>query len=51
MGGVTASILFLALVHAGFVRSQLSLYDGSWTQWASKYADRPEMRPKRTELA
>jgi len=50
MKGVTAGILFLALAHAGYTRGQLSLYDGSWTEWASRYADRPDMRPKRTDM-
>jgi 3-mercaptopyruvate sulfurtransferase SseA len=40
--GVTASIVFLALEVSGF-RSQKSLYDGSWTEWASRHADNKDM--------
>jgi len=40
--GVTASIVFLALEVSGF-RSQKSLYDGSWTEWAARHADNKDM--------
>ena len=36
--GVTAAILFLALTRLG--KTDLSLYDGSWSEWGM-YADLP----------
>jgi 3-mercaptopyruvate sulfurtransferase SseA len=40
--GVTASILFLALEASGFP-SKKSVYDGSWTEYASRHANDLEM--------
>lgn len=34
--GVTASILWLALVAIGVAEDALTLYDGSWSEWATK---------------
>jgi 3-mercaptopyruvate sulfurtransferase SseA len=42
MVGVTACILFLALEASGFP-SKKSVYDGSWTEYASRHADDPNM--------
>jgi 3-mercaptopyruvate sulfurtransferase SseA len=43
--GVTASILYLALEASGFP-SKKSLYDGSWTEYAARNADKPDMIAK-----
>jgi len=40
--GVTASILFLALEASNF-SSKLSLYDGSWTEYAARHANSADM--------
>ena len=42
IGGVTASILFLALEASEFP-SKKSVYDGSWTEYASRHANDPDM--------
>jgi thiosulfate/3-mercaptopyruvate sulfurtransferase len=34
--GVTASILWLALVAIGVPEARLTLYDGSWSEWATR---------------
>jgi len=40
--GVTASIIFLALEASNF-SSTLSLYDGSWTEYAARHANSADM--------
>jgi thiosulfate/3-mercaptopyruvate sulfurtransferase len=40
--GVTAGILFLALEASGFP-SKKSIYDGSWTEYATRHANDPDM--------
>jgi thiosulfate/3-mercaptopyruvate sulfurtransferase len=38
--GVTGSLLLFSLVERGLVsEDQISLYDGSWTEWASRESD------------
>jgi 3-mercaptopyruvate sulfurtransferase SseA len=44
--GVTASILYLAMEASGFP-SNRSVYDGSWTEYASRHANKPDMIVKR----
>ena len=46
--GVTASILFLALEASEFPSKQ-SLYDGSWTEYATRHANNPIMIQKNRE--
>ena len=45
MSGVTASIIYLALDIAGF--QSKSIYDGSWTEWATRHANNPNMIVKK----
>jgi thiosulfate/3-mercaptopyruvate sulfurtransferase len=40
--GVTASIIFLALEASNYP-SKLSLYDGSWTEYAARHANSADM--------
>jgi len=34
--GVTAAVIDAALTEAGYPQEQRALYDGSWTEWASR---------------
>ena len=43
--GVTASIIFLALEASGFP-SKKSVYDGSWTEYATRHAKSADMIAK-----
>ena len=37
--GVTACVLDAALTEAGYPEDDRKVYDGSWTEWASRQAD------------
>ena len=47
--GVTAAVLDAALTEAGYPEQGRRLYDGSWTEWASRVKDDEGLIVKKTK--